>query len=172
MNPKHVSAEGGSSVMTEFISAVTDILLVLADLVPPERQSALLAISAFIVAVPLALWLSATAVPKWLHLCSRLRGREHIRSQERVRELKEFQTDLGQYNATQNFHGWHPDLEPVEGRIRVRKKKCEKWKLAPPDGSSDEAWHGRMRYIIPYLETSSLKEAQRETRRLNTNVTL
>ena len=156
--------------MTEFLSILADILLAVTDLVPPERESALYAISAFIAAVALALWLSVIAFRKWLHLRSILRGRRHVETQERLRELREFQRDLGQYIATQNLHGWHPDLEPVEGRIRVRKQKCAKWKLAPPDGSKDEMWRDRMQYIIPYLETSSLKEAQRETRRLNSRL--
>ena len=170
MNPKHVNADDGSSVMTEFLSFLADILSALTELVPPEQQSALLAIAAFIAAIASALWLSAIAVRKWLHLCSILRGRRHVESQERIRELTELRTDLGQYIAAQNQHGWHPDLEPAEGRIRVRKRKCVKWKLAPGDGSSDEAWRDHLAYIIPYLEASSLKEAQRETRRVNANL--
>ena len=170
MDPKHVNADDGSSVMTDLLSLLADILSALTELVPPEQHSTLLVISAFIAAIASALWLSAIAVRNWLSLCSILRGRRHVANQDRIRELTELHTDLRQYIAAQNQHGWHPDLEPVEGRIRVRKRRCVKWKLAPGEGSSDEAWRDHLGYIIPYLEASSLKEAQRETRRVNANL--
>lgn len=150
----------------DIILGILELLINTWERIPPGWQRSSVIVISLLVAV---VWTCIVGMRTWIKFSDWSRRRHIAEKQNCVNELRKLANDLIHSQVEDGRLLTLARDVRLLARIKVRKLQCERWKLAPPKGSSIPEWRPHIIYIAEFLDTSNLRATQKENKRLNKN---